>query len=135
VLFGIVMILVFLPSMVRFRGLVLQTTLGRDDPTPPEPGYRKWFRRGDDNDPVETVKPAEDEHVSLVGQRGRALSDLRPGGFARIGNKRVDVVTQGDYITEGDLIEVVADEHYRRVVALVEVADPEPDDDDTDATT
>jgi membrane-bound serine protease (ClpP class) len=129
VLFGIVMILVFLPSMGRFRGLVLQTTLGRDDPTPPEPGYRKWFRKDDDATPEAIVRSTDEERPSLVGLRGRALSDLRPGGFARIDGKRVDVVTQGDYITRGDVIEVVADDQYRRVVVLIERDEPEAADD------
>ncbi|TVR75915.1 MAG: nodulation protein NfeD [Sphaerobacteraceae bacterium] len=132
VLFGIVMMLVFLPSMGRFRGLVLQTTVGRDDPIPPEPGYRRWFRTEDEAEPADVVKQTETE-ASLAGLQGRALSDLRPGGFARIDGKRVDVVTQGDYIREGDLIEVVADDRYRRVVKLVEAREePEPDEDDED---
>jgi membrane-bound serine protease (ClpP class) len=120
VLFGLVLMLVFLPSMGRFRGLVLQTTLGKDDAPPPEPGYRKWFRRGEATEPETVVKSTGEERPSLVGLRGRALSDLRPGGFARIDGKRVDVVTQGDYIREGDLIEVVADDYYRRVVIKLE---------------
>ncbi len=130
VLFGIVMLLVFLPSMGRFRGLVLQTTLGRDDPPPPEPGYRKWFKRGEGDDPEAVARGSQEEHVSLVGKQGRALSDLRPGGFARIDGHRVDVVTQGDYITRGDLVEIVADDHYRRVVALVQRDEPEAADED-----
>lgn len=132
VLFGIVMMLIFLPSMVRFRGLVLQTTLGRDDPPPPEPGYRKWFRKDDDADGTVVSKPVEEEPLSLVGKQGRALSDLRPGGFARIDGRRVDVVTQGDYIQEGDLVEVVADDRYRRVVVLIEEHDDRQDQDDRD---
>jgi membrane-bound serine protease (ClpP class) len=50
---------------------------------------------------------------------GVALSDLRPSGYARIGNRRVDVVTRGDYIATGEPIEVIADEGYRRVVRRV----------------
>ena len=69
---------------------------------------------------------------SLVGLRGRALSDLRPGGFARIDGKRVDVVTQGDYISEGDEIEVVVDDRYRRVVILVNHDEPDAEPNDTD---
>ncbi len=135
ILVGIVMMLIFLPSMGRFRGLVLQTTLGRDDPPPPEPGYRKWFRKDDDSPQTATaIRQAEEELPSLVGKRGRALSDLRPGGFARIEGRRVDVVTQGDYIQEGDLIEVVADDHYRRVVILLE-EEEQPDEDDRNDST
>ena len=45
--------------------------------------------------------------------------------MARIDNRRVDVVTEGDFIEEGRSIEVIADEEYRRVVKLIE--DPGPD--------
>ena len=38
------------------------------------------------------------------------------GGIARIQGKRVDVVTEGDYISAGERIEVTSDEGYRRVV-------------------
>lgn len=119
-LVGIVLLFIFLPAMTRFRGLVLHTTVGEDAPMPPEPGYRRWFQRGDDAQPEGPAVPAMPSQPSLVGQRGRALSDLRPGGFARINNMRVDVVTQGDYIQAGDLVEVVADDRYRRVVVLVD---------------
>ncbi|MBA3014337.1 MAG: serine protease [Proteobacteria bacterium] len=40
-----------------------------------------------------------------LGQEGRALTDLRPAGMAQIMDKRVDVVTRGEYIERGtDLI-------------------------------
>jgi membrane-bound serine protease (ClpP class) len=124
-LVGIVMMFIFLPAMGRFRGLVLQTRLGEDEPPPPE--RRGWFGRGDET-AAEPMPPRE-ERPSIVGQRGRALSDLRPGGFARINGQRVDVVSQGDYIRMGDLVEVVADDRYRRVVVLVEESDLEDDKD------
>jgi membrane-bound serine protease (ClpP class) len=54
--------------------------------------------------------------ASLRGATGVAISALRPGGVAEIDGERVDVVSQGDYITAGEPIEVVADEGYRRVV-------------------
>jgi membrane-bound ClpP family serine protease len=57
--------------------------------------------------------------VSLLGTKGVARSDLRPGGFAEIGGARVDVVTRGDYIRAGASIEVISDEGYRRVVRRV----------------
>jgi membrane-bound ClpP family serine protease len=67
--------------------------------------------------------------------RPKILSDLRPGGFARIDNQRVDVVTQGDYIMAGELIEVVADDRYRRVVVRVDAMDEEPPEEpDQDAS-
>ncbi len=50
------------------------------------------------------VQPLEAE---LVGRVGTALSSLKPGGLAKIGGKRIDVVTEGDYIDSGDKIRVV----------------------------
>lgn len=40
------------------------------------------------------------------GARGRAVSDLRPGGFAILEGRRVDVSSQGEYIERGAEIEV-----------------------------
>ena len=44
---------------------------------------------------------------NLVGQAGIALTDLRPAGFARIGGKRVEVVSSGAYIVKGSEVVVV----------------------------
>ncbi len=51
------------------------------------------------------------------------MSDLRPGGFARINGERTDVVSQGDYISAGEPIEVIGDEGYRRVVRRLEAGE------------
>jgi membrane-bound serine protease (ClpP class) len=59
--------------------------------------------------------------MSLNGARGVAVSELRPGGAARIDGKRIDVVTQGEYLPTGTPLEVVRDENYRRVVRRCEV--------------
>jgi membrane-bound serine protease (ClpP class) len=50
------------------------------------------------------------------GATGVALTDLRPAGVAEIAGRRVDVVTEGEYLKAGDRIEVLVDEGYRRVV-------------------
>ncbi|CAA9543078.1 MAG: Putative membrane-bound ClpP-class protease associated with aq_911 [uncultured Thermomicrobiales bacterium] len=71
----------------------------------------------DNRDVVARTEPAR----SLVGVRGVAQSDLRPGGIAELGGHRVDVVTEGDYVRAGEPVEVVADERYRRVVRRVAV--------------
>lgn len=42
----------------------------------------------------------------LVGQKGVALSPLRPSGEARIGDRRYDVITEGEMIENGTPIEV-----------------------------
>lgn len=43
-----------------------------------------------------------------LGQEGRALTDLRPAGMARIEDKRVDVVTRGEYIERDSKLVVLA---------------------------
>jgi membrane-bound serine protease (ClpP class) len=48
-----------------------------------------------------------------------ALTDLRPAGTARIGAERVDVVTEGQYVAQGDVVRVVRSEGYRHVVMPV----------------
>ncbi len=60
-----------------------------------------------------TSKP---DFSHLVGQKGKALTDLRPSGAALINNKRVDVVTEGDYIESGSKIIVVEVEGSKIVV-------------------
>ncbi|WP_207892521.1 NfeD family protein [Paenibacillus pinisoli] len=42
-----------------------------------------------------------DVQNSLVGEHGIALTTLRPSGTAQIGDKRVDVVTTGEFIDSG----------------------------------
>ncbi|MGH7515159.1 MAG: NfeD family protein [Gemmatimonadales bacterium] len=52
----------------------------------------------------------------LVGQDGTAVTDLRPAGTAQIGQERVDVVTEGEYVAQGRAVRVVRSEGYRHVV-------------------
>ena len=85
-----------LPTSTRFSGLFLRHGLPQAD------GYISALPRGD-----------------LVGQEGVALTDLRPAGTARIGPERVDVVTEGEYVSQGAPIRVVRSEGYRHVVISV----------------
>ena len=54
--------------------------------------------------------------ADLVGQDGVAVTDLRPAGTAQIGQERVDVVTEGEYVPQGRAVRVVRSEGYRHVV-------------------
>jgi membrane-bound serine protease (ClpP class) len=45
--------------------------------------------------------------VVASGQTGVAESFLRPAGIARFGNKRVDVLSEGDFIEQGAKVEIV----------------------------
>jgi membrane-bound serine protease (ClpP class) len=68
----------------------------------------------------------EDGYVSvpsrsaLIGRTGRALTPLRPSGTAQFGDERVDVVTQGEYISPGTAVTVIQAEGARIVVRKAE---------------
>jgi len=55
----------------------------------------------------------------LVGQEGVALTPLRPAGTARIGERRVDVVSDGEVIDPNTRIRVVEVKGNRVVVRAV----------------
>ncbi len=59
------------------------------------------------------------QRVELVGQTGTAITDLRPSGTALIGDERVDVVSEAEWIQAGTPIRVVSAEGYRHVVRPV----------------
>ena len=52
----------------------------------------------------EGVSSQSSELESYVGRQGNAVTDLRPAGIAVINDKRVDVVTGGEYIEKGSAI-------------------------------
>jgi len=52
----------------------------------------------------------------LIGAEGVALTTLRPSGTAEINGKRVDVVTDSEYVEKGKKIKVLAVEGIRVVV-------------------
>jgi membrane-bound serine protease (ClpP class) len=107
---GGAVLLWLLPRTGRFNGLILRTRLGVADAPRSRRGNRSPAVSPSASDTVAAEK------TSLMGARGVAISDLRPGGFARIKGERVDVVTQGDYISAGELVQIIGDEGYRRVV-------------------
>ena len=107
---GAWLILRFMPRRRAFRGLSLQTSLARGSGLEDSSGGKQQQESTGHSEP----------HVSMVGARGIALTDLRPAGVVRIDNHRVDAVTEGGFIEEGTIIEVIADEEYRRVVKSVD---------------
>ena len=52
----------------------------------------------------------------LLGKRGRTVTFLRPTGMVLINERRVDVVTRGEFIPQGKEVEVVEVEGNRVVV-------------------
>lgn len=57
--------------------------------------------------------------MDLVGKEGVAVTDLRPSGTAVLGEERLDVVTEGEFIRQGTQVRVVRSEGYRHVVRAV----------------
>jgi membrane-bound serine protease (ClpP class) len=82
-----------LPSSSRFSGLFLRHAAEQRE------GYISAIPRTD-----------------LVGQDGVAVTDLRPAGTAQIGSERVDVVTEGEYVSQGTKVRVLRSEGYRHIV-------------------
>ena len=56
------------------------------------------------------------QRADLVGQEGVAVTDLRPAGTAAFAGERMDVVTEGEFITQGSAVRVLRSEGYRHVV-------------------
>lgn len=86
-----------LPEDRRGRNLILQGGLDR------ELGFESARRRDE-----------------LVGTEGVTTTDLRPSGTARFGPERIDVVSDGPWISAGTAVRVVRAEGYRHVVEPVD---------------
>jgi membrane-bound serine protease (ClpP class) len=56
---------------------------------------------------------ASEDHRPLLGRSGFATSYLRPAGVAAIDGKRVDVLTEGEFVTAGTAIVVTRVEGAR----------------------
>ena len=68
----------------------------------------------------EGVTSQDTELQALVGKTGTVINDLRPAGKAFIDNKRLDVVSEGDYIDKDATIVVTSVDGNRIVVKAVE---------------
>ena len=64
----------------------------------------------------EGVVSYDEKLAQYMGKKGVALTNLRPAGTARIGDKRIDVVTRGDFIEKGEAVEVLKVEGNRVIV-------------------
>ena len=64
---------------------------------------------------LEDVSPEQEEETELLGLEGVTHSDLRPSGTAYIGERKLDVVTYGDFIPRQTAVRVV-EVHGNRIV-------------------
>lgn len=62
----------------------------------------------------------------FVGMEGVATSDLKPSGIARIGDERMDVISDGDYIPRQSRIKVLQAKNGALFVAMIEPPPAEP---------
>ncbi len=70
--------------------------------------------------PSTQTQVAGNNYETLLGQQGVASSDLRPAGIAKIGQERLDVVSEGEFISNGSPIEVLRVEGTKIVVRKTE---------------
>ena len=121
---GTVAIFVFLSRGRRLGRLVLTSAVGGAEITTARPtaGWLGWFGSSSSLPRGSHQRTLGEKHAEQTGQlafrraTGVALSDLRPSGIASIDGERLDVVTEGEHILEGEPIEVVSDKGHRRVV-------------------
>lgn len=69
---------------------------------------------------VDAVASPANELEPLQGAIGTTLTDLRPAGTAQFGDRRVDVVAMGEFISRGESVRVVEIEGMRVVVRKLE---------------
>ena len=93
-LVGAALLIRFLPRIPGGRALVLETALSASE------GFAS----------------APEEDRVWLGRQGTAATPLRPAGIADIGGKRIDVVSDGDFIAQGEPIVVVRVDGNRIVV-------------------
>ncbi len=55
-----------------------------------------------------SAPPPDAAAEALLGVQGTAATALRPGGFARLAGRRVDVITAGEPVERGAAVEVIA---------------------------
>jgi membrane-bound serine protease (ClpP class) len=82
-----------LPTSERWRGIFLRTASAAAE------GYVSGDLRDD-----------------LLGRVGVALTDLHPGGTVQLDDERLDVVTEGDYVSRGTHVRIMRSDGYRLVV-------------------
>lgn len=63
---------------------------------------------------------ASDDYSEYLGKIGTAQSPLRPSGIGEFGNKRLDVVTEGEFVEKDHPIKIIRVEGYRMIVRELE---------------
>ena len=95
----IILAVVYLPETQLFRRFALSTVMDT------EMGYHS---------------SSPENFQGYLGKSGTALTPLRPAGTARIADRRVDVVTTGDFIPQNSDIKVIEVEGSKVFVEAIE---------------
>ncbi|WP_428909173.1 NfeD family protein [Niallia sp. Krafla_26] len=69
-----------------------------------------------DSTNTESGYVSNQNRTELIGMKGEAFTDLRPSGTVIIGDERIDVVTEGSFITKGTSVKFIKVEGSRIVV-------------------
>ncbi len=96
---GMFVLAKYLPNTSLYGQLVLQTAESTSD------GF---------------VSVNIEENTKLIGKSGKTLTDLRPSGTAVFDDKRIDVVSNGDYIDKDEEITVIETNGPRIVVERID---------------
>ncbi len=59
-----------------------------------------------------------EDRARYLGEAGRAITPLRPTGIVEIGGRRIEVMTEGEFIAAGSNVKVVAMDRRRYFVRL-----------------
>ena len=86
--------------------------------------YRSVFKGGKLSKVLVLKSKADDDtgyiapkdYSFLLGQRGEAITVLRPTGTAEFDGEKVDVITEGEFIQAGSQVEVIKVEGFKIIV-------------------
>lgn len=65
------------------------------------------------------IPPQPAGESSLIGSKGKALTVLHPTGKIEVNNNTLDVVTEGEYIEKGQIVEIIEIRGNRIVVKVI----------------
>lgn len=90
----------FLPQTPILKQAILMPPGGSDTDDPEEPHLRPEYAN-------QRAHLSTDQDPALVGQQGVAVSVLRPAGKVQIGDRYLDVISDGPFIERGRSVEVI----------------------------
>lgn len=82
------------------------------------PAWKKWFVL-DDRLTKDKGYSSVVDYRDLLGKVGVTITPLRPSGFARFGDQKIDVVSEGEVIPANEKVEVIHVEGRKVIVRKV----------------